>query len=67
MLLTGQQSTETSCMYWAQKQAACRDAAYWFTEHRNKLRMHVGKTSVMKPYNNPWPYISEPDSNPLHQ
>ena len=24
------------------------------------------KTSVMKPYNNPWPYISEPDSNPLH-
>ena len=24
----------------ALKQAACRDAAYWFTEHGNKL--HVG-------------------------
>ena len=38
-------------------------------KHRNKL--HVGdaimKSSMMKPYNNPWPYISEPDSNPLHQ
>ena len=41
MLLTGKQSTETSCMlvwcslvYKAQKQAACRDAAYLFTEHK---------------------------------
>ena len=40
-MLTG---TETSCMwgwcslvYKVQKQAACRDATYWFTEHRKKL------------------------------
>ena len=39
--LTGKQSTETSCwyslVYKVQKQAACRDATYWFIEHRKKL------------------------------
>ena len=52
-----------------QKQAACRDGAYWFTEHNNKLYVGyvITRSSVMKPHNNPWLDINEPGSNPLHQ
>ena len=75
MLLTGKRKHRNwqaacrdqwcSLVYKAQKQAACRGAAYWVQNTEKKL--HVGCHNENQCDETIRQSLSEPDSNPLHQ